>query len=56
MLALPAGLIAGAGTGYGPAFALLIFSALSCGYTFILVGRTVEATKAGSFKEVRSMN
>lgn len=54
MLALPGGLIAGAGTGYGPAFGLLVFSALSSAYTFILVGRSVEATKSGSFKQVRN--
>ncbi len=52
MLALPAGLAAGAGTGYLPAYLLLGFSALSSAYTFVLVGRSVEATKARSFKEV----
>jgi hypothetical protein len=52
MLALPAGLAAGAGTGYVPAFGLLAFSAVSCAYTFILVGRAVEVTKSSSFKEV----
>jgi len=52
MLALPGGLIAGAGSGYGPAFGLLVFSALSSAYTFILVGRSVEATNSGSFKQV----
>lgn len=54
MLALPAGLAAGAGTGYLPAYLLLGFSALSSAYTFVLVGRSVEATKARSFKEVRT--
>lgn len=53
MLALPAGLAAGAGTGYLPAYLLLAFSALSSAYTFVLVGRSVEATKARSFKEAR---
>ena len=54
MLALPAGLAAGAGTGYLPAYLLLVFSAVSSAYTFILVGRAVEATKARSFKELWS--
>lgn len=54
MLALPAGLAAGAGTGYIPAFLLLAFSAVSSAYTFILVGRSVEATKSNSFKEAWS--
>lgn len=52
MLALPAGLAAGSGTGYFPAYLLLAFSAISSAYTFILVGRAVEATKARNFKEV----
>ena len=52
MLALPAGLIAGAGTGLGPAYIFLAFAAISSAYTFILVGRSVEATKANSFKEL----
>lgn len=30
--------------------------ALSSAYTFVLVGRSVEATKARSFKEVRSID
>jgi len=54
MLALPAGLAAGAGTGYMPAYLLLAFSAVSSAYTFILVGRSVEATKSRSFKEAWS--
>ncbi len=54
MLALPAGLAAGAGTGYLPAYLLLAFSAISSAYTFILVGRSVEATRSRSFKEAWS--
>lgn len=53
MLALPGGMIAASGTGFGPAYILLAFSAISCAYTFVLVGRSVEATGASSFKEVR---
>ncbi|EWM22597.1 Amino acid transporter, transmembrane [Nannochloropsis gaditana] len=54
MLALPAGLAAGAGTGYIPAYLLLAFSAVSSAYTFVLVGRSVEATRSRSFKEAWS--
>ncbi|CAM9368204.1 unnamed protein product, partial [Chrysoparadoxa australica] len=52
MLALPAGVAAGTGTGWVPAFSILLFSATMSGYTFHLVSRCVEYKGAKSFKEL----
>ncbi|KAG5190219.1 transmembrane amino acid transporter protein-domain-containing protein [Tribonema minus] len=52
MLALPAGMAAGRGTGYAPAFALMAATCVLSAYTFVLVGKSVDATGARSFKDL----
>ena len=55
MLALPAGMAAGRGTGAIPACVLVLFSMVLSSYSFNLVGRTVEATGARDFRELWSL-
>jgi len=52
MLALPAGMAAGKGTGQLPAVLLVIVSCLLSTYSFTLVGRVVEVTGAVDFREL----
>jgi len=55
MLALPAGMAAGKGTGVLPALAIVLFSGALSTYTFNLVGRCVDATGAVDFRELWSL-
>jgi len=55
MLALPAGMAAGKGTGSVPALLLVGFSCFLSTYCFNLVGRCVEATGAKDFRELWSL-
>jgi len=52
MLALPAGIAAGKGTGWVPAIAVLMISGAMAGYTFYCIAKIVEATDAKDFKEL----
>jgi solute carrier family 38 (sodium-coupled neutral amino acid transporter), member 11 len=52
MLALPAGMAAGSGTGFVPAIALMTGTCLLSAYTFVLVGKSVAHTRAKSFKDL----
>jgi len=52
MLALPAGMAAGGGTGLIPAFALVLSTCILSAYTFVLLGKSVQYTKAASFKDL----
>mmetsp|Transcript_34934 Transcript_34934/g.44833 ORF Transcript_34934/g.44833 Transcript_34934/m.44833 type:complete len:578 (-) Transcript_34934:580-2313(-) len=50
MLALPAGMVAGGGTGVGAAAILLVLSASLSAYTFFNIGQSCNRTNAISFK------
>ena len=48
ILALPAGMAAGTGTGVAPGVAILAIHGLAAAYTYSLVGRAVKKTGARS--------
>lgn len=52
MLALSAGMAAGKGTGWVPAFAVSVGSCLGSAYTFHLLGKAIEKTKAQDFRQL----
>lgn len=52
MLALPAGMAAGGGTGLIPATAIVLSCCLMSAYTFSLVGRACEETGAHDFRDL----
>ena len=52
ILALPAGMAAGTGTGVAPGVAILAIHGLASAYTYSLVGRAVKKTGARSFNEL----
>mmetsp|Transcript_37424 Transcript_37424/g.120041 ORF Transcript_37424/g.120041 Transcript_37424/m.120041 type:complete len:409 (-) Transcript_37424:1256-2482(-) len=56
MLALPAGMAAGRGTGVVPATLIVVAHALLSAYTYVLVGRSVAATNARDFRELWALS